>query len=80
MPYYVSAANVTPDEPGPGFYYVREDEDGNEKIVGPFATKAEALDHESDGAYSDYLSQKAEDESYEEAMMNAGRGHLLRRD
>ena len=78
MAYYVSYSNVTPEEPSSGWYYVSSDEDGNEIIKGPFFSKAEALDDESDGAYSEYLTNRREAENYEEDMRNAGRGHLLR--
>jgi hypothetical protein len=78
MPYYVNSASVTPDEPSPGWYYTREDDDGVERIVGPFGSKHEALDDESDGAYSEWLESKRED-NYERDLIDAGRGHLLRR-
>jgi hypothetical protein len=61
--YYVSYADCTSVEPSPGWYYSREDEDGNESIVGPFASKHEALDEMSDGAYSSWLESKG-DEDY----------------
>lgn len=79
MPYYVSYANCTTDEPSPGWYYTETDEDGNETLRGPFDSKAEALDAESNGAYSSWLESKRE-EDYERDMIDAGRGHLLRRD
>lgn len=79
MPYYVKYNDCTPDEPAPGWYYVATDEDGKEALRGPFSSKADALDDESDGAYSAYLEAKREDE-YERDMIDAGRGHLLPRD
>jgi hypothetical protein len=80
MPYYVSPSNVTPEEPCQGWYYVETNEDGEETLRGPFYSKHDALDHESDGAYSSYLENKRHerDETYREGMINAGRGHLLR--
>lgn len=77
MAYYVSYADCTTDEPSPGWYFTKEDEDGNETRFGPFASKADALDEESDGAYSSWLESKRED-NYERDMMDAGRGHLLK--
>ena len=79
MPYYVNSASVTPGESSPGWYYSREDEDGNETIVGPFSSKHEALDDETDGAYSEWKAQRRKD-AYVEQMIDAGRGHLLRGD
>jgi len=76
MAYYISASNCTPEEPQPGWYYLRQDDDG-ESIVGPFWSKADALDDETDGAYSEWLESKGR-EKYEQDMMDAGRGHLLR--
>lgn len=78
MPYYVSYADCTTDEPSPGWYVTIEDEDGNETRRGPFASKAEALDEESGGEYSSWLESKRE-ENYERDMIDAGRGHLLKR-
>lgn len=78
MPYYVNSANVTPDEPSPGWYYTRVDDDGEERLVGPFHSKHDALDDESDGAYSEWLESKRED-NYERDLIDAGRGHLLKR-
>jgi len=81
MPYFISHSELTCAEPSSGWFYLRENDDGNETIVGPFATKAEALDDESDGAYSSYLESKREDrDEYERDMRDAGRGHLLRGD
>jgi hypothetical protein len=77
MAYYVSYSDCTPEEPSSGWYYSKEDEDGNETIRGPFASKADALDDESDGAYSSWLESKRED-NYERDMIDAGRGHLLK--
>ncbi len=79
MPYYVNGASVTPDEPSPGWYYSRKDEDGQEGIVGPFYSRDAALDDESDGAYSEWKAQRRKDD-YVEQMIDAGRRHLLRRD
>lgn len=79
MPYYVSYAACTDFEPSPGWYYSAEDEDGTETIHGPFHSKAEALDAESDGAYSEYLADRRDAERYEDDLRAAGRGHLLRR-
>lgn len=76
--YYVSHEKCTPDEPSPGWYFSREDEDGNERICGPLSSKHEALDQMSDGAYSEWLDRKQE-ENYEQDMIDAGRGHLLRK-
>lgn len=50
-----------------------------EEYSEPFRTKAEALDWESDGAYSEWLASKA-DENYRQEMIDAGRGHLLPRE
>lgn len=62
MPYYVSYSQCTPDEPGPGWYYSRESEDGKITILGPFESKRDALDAESEGAYSDWLESKADED------------------
>lgn len=81
MVYFVNASNVTPDEPSPGWYYAKEDEDGNADIVGPFQSKREALDDMSDGAYSEWENDKRtrdRDADYRRDMIDAGRGHLLR--
>lgn len=84
MPYYVSYSQCTPDEPSPGWYYSREDEEGETTILGPFVSKRDALDSESNGAYSDWLASKADEGrdlgTYREQMRDAGRGHLLRDD
>ncbi len=82
MAYYVSPSDCTCAEPVSGWFYTREDEDGNEEIVGPFATKTAALDDESGGAYSDYLYQQHRDRDldYRDSMRDAGRGHLLGED
>jgi hypothetical protein len=79
MAYHVSYSNITPEEPRSGWYYVKTDEDGNETIVGPFHSKHDCLDDESDGAYSSYLEDKRQerDEEYRESMINAGRAHLV---
>lgn len=81
MAYYVSYADCTHDEPTPGWYATKTvDDDGSEERAGPFATKAEALDWESDGAYSEYIEMKADErreESYRDQMRDAGRGHLF---
>lgn len=42
MIYYVSYSQATPDEPSHGWYYSREDEDGETVIVGPFLSRNEA--------------------------------------
>lgn len=60
----------------PGWRGVKIDEDGGEEYSEPFRTKAEALDWESDGAYSEWLASRA-DENYRQEMIDAGRGHLL---
>lgn len=81
MPYYVSRSNCTTDEPSPGWYYSREIDDcGETELRGPFASKSEALDDESDGAYSEWLADKRDDDNYRDDLINAGRGHLLRGD
>lgn len=78
MPYYVSRSDVTPSEPSPGWYYSREIDDcGATEIVGPFDSKHDALDDESDGAYSEWQARER-DTNYERDMRDAGRGHLLR--
>ena len=58
------------------------DDDGTEEHGGPFKSEREALDWESDGAYSAWLAHKADalmDEArdYRQEMRDAGRGHLL---
>lgn len=83
MAYYVSASDVTPEEPSSGWYYVRIDEDGGETICGPFWSKSEAMDDETDGAYSDYLEQKADEmreDRYNDVLRDAGRWHLVGHD
>lgn len=55
MPYYVNIQNVTPDEPSSGWYYSIDD-----KIFGPFDSKHEALDSESEGAYSEHIQDEQE--------------------
>lgn len=81
MAYYVSYSEITSEEPAAGWYYLHQDDDGIETLRGPFASKAEALDDESDGAYSDWLDYQREDRSsYRDDMIDAGRGHLLRGD
>ena len=77
MPYYVSYAECTSSEPSPGWYCTTTDEDGIETLSGPYATKTEALDAESDGAYSSWLESKRE-ENNERDIIDSGRGHLLR--
>jgi len=78
MAYYVSHSNITAEEPSAGWYYLHEDDDGNETLRGPFPTKAAALDDESDGAYSDWIDYQREDrDDYRQSMIDAGRGHLL---
>lgn len=83
MAYYVSYSECTHDEPRPGWYGVKTiDDDGSEERAGPFTSKAEALDWESDGAYSQYLEMKADERreearDYRQEMRDAGRGHLL---
>jgi len=79
MAYYVSYSNITAEEPVQGWYYLRENDDGTESLRGPFHTKAEALDDESDGEYSDWADCGREDrEDYRRDLIGAGRGHLLR--
>ena len=56
-----------------------EDGDGEETVHGPFASKYEALDEISGGAYSEWLSDKRKNENYEQDLIDAGRGHLVRR-
>jgi len=81
MPYYVNRASVTPDEPSPGWYYSRAIDDcGETEIRGPFSSRAEALNDESDGAYSEWLADRRKDDNYREDIINSGRGHLLRGD
>lgn len=84
MAYYVSYGEVTHDEPSPGWYAVKTlDDSGEEERAGPFPTKAEALDWESDGAYSDYLEQKADEmreDRYNDVLRDAGRWHLIGHD
>jgi hypothetical protein len=81
MAYYITRSEITAEEPHPGWYYLRENDDGTETIRGPFHTKAEALDDESDGEYSNWADYQREDrEDYRRDMINAGRGHLLRGD
>jgi hypothetical protein len=86
MAYYVSYANCTPEEPSSGWYCTTTTEDGGEIIHGPFLTKGEALDVESDGAYSDYCDFKRDEArdrelgSRADQIRDAGRGHLLRGD
>lgn len=80
MPYYINSACVTPDEPNPGWYYSRAIDDcGETEIRGPFGSRAEALDDESDGAYSEWIADKRDNENYEQDLIDSGRGHLLRR-
>ena len=72
MPYHAgNDEGVTP-----GWYGCKYDEDGREIWSSVFRTKAEALDWESDGAYSEWLASKSE-ENYRQDMIDAGRGHLL---
>jgi hypothetical protein len=60
MVYYVHYNDCNSAEPYPGWYYIREDKNGNEKIFGPFLTKYEANEDLSEQEYSrDY---KLEDE------------------
>lgn len=82
MAYYISNSECTADHPSPGYYYTVEDEDGNETVVGPFHSKAEALDDKTGGAYSEHLYQQQRDREidYGDAMRDAGRGHLLGED
>ena len=78
MPYYVSYANCTSDEPSPGWYYEATIDDcGETELRGPFSSKHEALDDESGGAYSEWLADRR-DADYDREMRDAGRGHLLR--
>lgn len=79
--YYVSTTDVTPDEPSPGWYYAETEEDGSEKIIGPFHSRVAALDAQSDGAYSEWLGQRGSrsSEQIEQDIIDAGRGHLVRR-
>lgn len=80
MAYYVGYSDCTPDEPSSGWYYSSADEDGGETVKGPFSTRSEALDDESDGAYSEWLEQKREGErDLDRELIDAGRGHLVRR-
>jgi len=62
MAYFVSWSETTCAEPSPGWYAIREDEDGNEEMAGPFCFREDALDWESDGAYSQYLEMKMDEE------------------
>jgi hypothetical protein len=80
MAYYVSPSNITAEEPSSGWYYLRENDDGTESLRGPFHSKAEALDDESDGEYSNWADYQREDLDYRRDMIGAGRGHLLRED
>jgi hypothetical protein len=86
MAYYVSYANCTPEEPSSGWYCTRTNDEGEEYICGPYLTKGEALDVESDGAYSDYCDFKRDEArdrdlgSRADQIRDAGRGHLLRGD
>ena len=72
MAYYVSYSEITHNEPAPGWYFER-----NGETFGPYLTKAEALDVETNCAYKEWLEGKR-DERYEEYMRDAGRGHLVR--
>lgn len=89
--YYVSSANTTDIEAAPGWYAIKQTDDCcGEERAGPFLTEAEALDWESNGAYSDYIGSLSRERremrdledfgSYREQMLSAGRGHLLRDD
>lgn len=58
------------------------DDCGTQEHFGPFDTEAEAMDWESDGAYSEWLAYKEEARrekarDYRQEMRDAGRGHLL---
>lgn len=82
MAYYVAYSDCTTDEPSPGWYATRDTDDGEER-AGPFSSKADALDWESDGAYSEWLESRAEErreQNYRDDMRAAGRGHLLHPD
>lgn len=72
MTYYVNRDGVTPDEPSPGWYYSRENEDGETTIIGPFASRSEALDDESDGAHSEWQRERHEEDTYRNQMIAAG--------
>lgn len=81
MPYKISGSYITPDMPSPGWYYNHTAEDGTEQVFGPFYSREDALDHESDGAYSSWLEDKRHERWYvEDEMREAGRGHLIRLD
>lgn len=45
--YYVSSANTTDIEAAPGWYATYETDDGEQELVGPFTSKAEAMDWEA---------------------------------
>lgn len=80
MAYYTAPSECTQGE-APGWYY--ENDEGD--IVGPFLTKTDALDDESDGAYSSWLDYQRDEMrtlgmTYREEMRDAGRGHLLGHD
>lgn len=54
MAFFVSNAQTDETYPNSGWYYIKENKDGDEFIYGPFFTKYEALDHMSGGSYVDY--------------------------
>lgn len=56
MAYFISHAECTSDHPASGWYFTREGENGRDLLFGPFRTKADALDGESDGAHSGHLA------------------------
>jgi len=78
MVYYISPSETTCAEPASGWFY----EDSEGVIHGPFHSRDEPLDDESDGAYSEWKFQQQRDDQldYRQSMIDAGRGHLLRDD
>jgi hypothetical protein len=66
MAYYIAASNIDSEHPDVGWYYIDTDEQGDETINGPFLSKHIALDHMSDGAYTEWLQDLCQDERHEQ--------------
>lgn len=75
MVFYIGHSDVDLTYPSPGWYYIRENDDGDEYTYGPYYSKNEALDHMTDGAYSEYVDYKLEDRK-EQELIDSGKGYL----
>ena len=72
MVFYIGQSDIDLTYQSVGWYYIKENEDGDEFTYGPYFTKYEALDHMTDGAYTDYMLEDRK----EQELIDSGKGYL----